>query len=66
MSDEIDIAANIEQLQRDTAINIARQLKTKILSTGKCLHCDIEIEGDRRWCDVNCRDDWEKTYSKLR
>jgi hypothetical protein len=64
MSDEIDKASYIEQLQRDSAIYKARYAKTKIVSTGKCLHCDAKVDGDRRWCNSDCRDDWEKAYLK--
>jgi hypothetical protein len=60
MSDEIDKASYIEQLQRDSAIYKARYAKTKIVSTGKCLQCDEDVDGERRWCDEWCRNDWAK------
>lgn len=27
---------------------------------GMCLNCDAELQGDARWCDVACRDDWQR------
>ena len=29
--------------------------------TGYCLNCDAHLAPRQRWCDVHCRDDWEKT-----
>lgn len=60
MADEIDRAAEQEQVLRDSAIYSARQVRNIILSTGKCLQCDTKVDGDRRWCNSDCRDDWEK------
>lgn len=60
MSDDIDKASDIEQIQRDSAIHNARQVKTVIVGTGNCLQCDKVVAGDRRWCDNFCRDDWAR------
>lgn len=60
MADELDRAADIEQIQRDSAIYSARQVRNIILSTGKCLQCDTEVDGDKRWCNNFCRDDWSR------
>lgn len=30
-------------------------------ATGHCLNCDARLGPKQRWCDVNCRTDWEKT-----
>jgi hypothetical protein len=29
-------------------------------ATGFCLNCDARMAQGQRWCDVNCRTDWEK------
>jgi hypothetical protein len=29
-------------------------------ATGHCLNCDARLAPKLRWCDVNCRSDWEK------
>lgn len=29
-------------------------------ATGHCLNCDARMAPQQRWCDVNCRTDWEK------
>jgi hypothetical protein len=31
---------------------------------GMCLNCGADVEGDRRWCDADCRDDWEKEQKR--
>lgn len=28
-------------------------------ATGTCLYCDEPTEPGRRWCDAECRDEWE-------
>lgn len=27
---------------------------------GMCFNCDAEVQGDARWCDTDCRADWER------
>jgi hypothetical protein len=29
-------------------------------ATGHCLNCDARLAPKQRWCDSNCRDDWQK------
>lgn len=29
-------------------------------STGYCLHCGAVVERGARWCNPDCRDDWER------
>jgi hypothetical protein len=28
--------------------------------TGYCLHCGEMIQEPKRWCDADCRNEWEK------
>ena len=30
-------------------------------ATGHCLNCEARLRVGSRWCDVHCREDWEKT-----
>lgn len=56
--DEIDRANTMA----DTYLNIAlkgRDKGPKIEATGWCLFCDEPLPEGRRWCDADCRDDWE-------
>ena len=31
-------------------------------ATGACLWCDAPLADGRRWCDTDCRDDWERDH----
>ena len=30
-------------------------------ATGFCFNCEARLRAGLRWCDVACRDDWQKT-----
>lgn len=30
------------------------------VATGCCLNCGQPVESPRRWCDADCRDQWER------
>ena len=57
MSDNLDIAAEREELERTFAQAIRKPAGP--VATGRCLHCD-EVSDDRRWCDADCRDAWQR------
>lgn len=58
MSDDLDIAAEREELERSFAQTIRKPAGP--IATGRCLYCD-EITGEeRRWCDAGCRDAWQR------
>lgn len=59
MSDEIDIACDREQIDRDCAIAAARKA-VALTAMGKCLNCGEDVGTGLRFCDKDCRDDWEK------
>jgi hypothetical protein len=60
MSDEFDMASDLEQAQRDIAINEARKKTVSAVATGLCLSCMVPVSDGRRWCSADCRDDWSK------
>jgi len=60
MVDEVDRAN--EQIQKgidDTLKNIDTTIPKNI--TGKCLSCGQSVSDERRWCNADCRDNYEKT-----
>lgn len=57
-ADFLDDASEIENNERERLIQKARR-QPKILATGHCLWCNIEVEHGRRWCSPECREDWE-------
>ena len=43
---------NIEQIRNESE-------KQEVKPTGRCLFCHELLGDDHRWCDSDCRDDWE-------
>jgi hypothetical protein len=61
MSDEADIANEYLQQMIDTALNNAHQKATiQHNATGKCIWCEELVQDKRRWCSVDCRNEYEK------
>lgn len=57
MSDDIDRAADLEELQRTIALS-ARKMKAPE-ALGYCMNCYETLPPPDRWCDLDCRTDWE-------
>jgi len=60
MADDVDRANDRADHDLQCSIDKARQVKPAALPTGECLQCGeaLSIAG-ARWCDADCRDDWE-------
>lgn len=56
--DEADIAA--ERLEREMDALLRRRAKSGPCPTGACLWCGEPLRHPLRWCDADCRDDWER------
>jgi RNA polymerase-binding transcription factor DksA len=67
--DDIDRASEREQeLTREA---LSKRMAEGPKATGYCLQCGqpfvvrhYEVESGRRWCDSQCRDDWERAQTK--
>jgi len=57
--DQGDRAAAMEELRRRAAIAARRPEAPE--ATGYCFNCDARLAPKLRFCDVHCRDDWQKT-----
>lgn len=58
MPDELDQIQ--ERMERDEELRKKYTPKTiAIKSIGKCLYCAAPLTGELRWCDEDCRDDYE-------
>lgn len=62
MADEADIA------ERETSRLLELQLTVRKpegpRATGRCLNCDAgPLKADHRWCNAECRDEWERMGS---
>ncbi len=61
MSDDIDIANDLAQHAIDVGIRNAHdKIKKPSNQTGHCIWCETPVQDDRRWCSVECRNEFEK------
>lgn len=63
MADDADKAAEQQELMETRQIQQLRELagRQEVGATGACLSCgELLNDYDRRWCDADCRDDWER------
>ena len=61
MADEIDRANDVVAMMAGAAVaEICRAAgKQDAQPTGFCLWCGHVVMDNARWCDAECRDDWE-------
>jgi len=53
-----DQATAVEERDRELAV---RQRKPEgPTPIGRCLHCELPLPDGMRWCDADCRDDWQR------
>lgn len=62
MSDEADKAEHQEELARQAALLVRYRVGPK--PTGFCLNCGDDLDPPKRWCCVECREDWAKREYK--
>lgn len=60
MADEADRGNDAAELFLNVAIKNSGRPLQQAVGIGMCLNCGAAIEGDGRWCDTDCRDDWEQ------
>ena len=57
--DEADRA----QMDMEQYSSVRKQQEESPKSTGYCLYCGEKLKNkDQRWCDKDCRDDWEREW----
>ena len=61
--DEVDITA--ERLEREMARLLRLRRASGPQPTGACLWCGAPLAPPLRWCDADCRDDWEKRLQRF-
>ena len=57
--DESDMATEREMLDTELAIKAALSKQHLLPATGYCYNCDATVPPGHRFCDADCRDDWE-------
>lgn len=58
LSDPSDLATQQEQTFLDAALSVRKPTGPK--PCGRCLNCDEPLDYPERWCDQDCRFDWER------
>jgi hypothetical protein len=51
---------NIDDLTEYTIKNIRAQTKSSLIFSGFCYYCDETVHSPHIFCDLDCRDDWER------
>lgn len=63
MADIIDKSVETQEFFRALALAARRPVGPEPI--GRCLNCGEEFDNmDQRWCDGDCRDDWELRSSR--
>ncbi|MDR1423478.1 MAG: hypothetical protein LBI92_02560 [Azoarcus sp.] len=66
MSDAVDQMQERED-RRDAAMRrVGRIAPASPAATGFCLNCAEPLLDGRRWCDAECRDNWERMDTMLK
>lgn len=64
MVDIVDVA-NDRAMQEVTSKLSQVDTKPEAAETGFCLFCGKCVDLGQRWCDSNCRDDWQYDQKRL-
>ena len=53
-----------ERAERDLGLALQVRKPEGPSATGICLFCGEPVGGGVRWCDAECRDDWERALRR--
>ncbi len=54
-----DIATELEIIHREESIERKRTAERVLAPIGRCYACQKAFDDERRFCDAECRDDYE-------
>ena len=57
MSDIVDIAQEKIEILHSAAL--AQRKPAGPVATGQCLYCGASLPPEMRWCNRECRDEWQ-------
>ena len=57
--DESDMATEQEMMATERYIRAALTKFSPLPPTGFCYNCDEPLPNERKFCDSDCRDDWQ-------
>lgn len=63
MTDIVDAGNEIAEVFLQASLKNAKAAPVQH-GVGMCLNCGAAVEGDRRWCDEECRDDWDRAQHR--
>ena len=64
VADDIDLANEMLDAQISRAVATAGKLEIPTNPSGKCLNCYEPVKEGRRWCDADCREEYEQRKNK--
>lgn len=62
MTDVFDQATEREEKDRQLAIDAARTRIADLPFVGAYYNCDAIVPAGHRFCDSDCRDDWQRRH----
>jgi len=60
MADVGDQAHQVSEFFLRTSLADCDRALMVAQATGRCLWCNEPLADGRRWCDAECRDEWER------
>ena len=57
---EDDLEQQTIELHFQQAMNNVRKQNVRVQPTGFCLNCDEKLQPEQLFCDMDCREDYEK------
>lgn len=63
MTDIYDQATFREEQERERSIAAARRVGKLLEANGTCHWCGEAVKAERRFCDADCRDGWQRQES---
>ena len=59
MADDADLADRFIEINARASRYKSLRDEPDVIAIGECLFCGATVEPGRRWCNAECRDDWE-------
>ena len=63
MSDEADKGNDTAEFFLAASLSLVKPAQPAH-GVGLCLNCGCAVTGEKRWCDVECRGDWERANDR--
>lgn len=63
--DTADFASALEAVHLHRSLAQLSQKPRSPVAAGECLFCETPTPKPRRWCDSECRDEWEAAEKRM-